>query len=213
MSGLQARIAALRSAGAARLDPVRFAYLEALARRLAGQREPVGALLHERLARALSEYEQRLPGEPVQPAPRRLPAAAPAPACAPLAELNAHLRRSVSARTAAALPGETPHDNELASVQRFRQAWLAGRSDEQVAQALGRKPANAGPLNSHALVLHSLALMRELSPDYLRRFLTHVETLQWLEAAGEKPVPPRSRAAAKPATRAARRGGRSSTSA
>jgi hypothetical protein len=28
--------------------------------------------------------------------------------------------------------------------------------------------------------------MRELSPDYLRRFLVHVESLQWLDQATEK---------------------------
>jgi hypothetical protein len=54
---------------------------------------------------------------------------------------------------------------------------------EQVEQAAARKPANAGPLNSHALVLQSLALMRELSPDYLERFLRQVESLQWLDRA------------------------------
>jgi Protein of unknown function (DUF2894) len=50
-----------------------------------------------------------------------------------------------------------------------------------VEQALARKPAQAGPLNSHVLVLQALELMRELSPDYLRHFLAHVESLQWLE--------------------------------
>ena len=47
------------------------------------------------------------------------------------------------------------------------------------------------------LVLQSLALMRERSTDYLRRFLVTVETLQWLEQAREKY--PRPSAKAKPA--------------
>jgi hypothetical protein len=185
MSDPQARIAALRSEGAGRLDPVRFGYLEALARRAAAQREPVGGLLRERLAAALADYEQRLPVQSAVTAVRRTPG--PVAACPPLAQLNAHIRQAVAARIAAAAPGETPHEHELASVQRFRQAWHAGRSVAQVEQALERKPANAGPLNSHALVLHSLALMRELSPEYLRRFVSLVETLQWLEQASVKP--------------------------
>jgi hypothetical protein len=52
-----------------------------------------------------------------------------------------------------------------------------------VVQATHRAPENAGPLNSHMLVLRTLGLMRELSPHYLRRFLSHTETLLWLEQA------------------------------
>ena len=201
----QARIASLRSAGAWRFDPVRFHYLEALARRVAGQGEPLRALLHEKLAAALADYERRLPAPPA-PAPSRRAAPA-APACTPLAELNAQLRQAASARARAVAPDEAVHEHELASVRRFRQAWHASRSVEQVEQALERRPANAGPLNSHALVLQSLALMRELSPDYLRRFLTQLESLQWLEHAGEKPAPARARAAAAKAPRRARSSG------
>jgi hypothetical protein len=64
-----------------------------------------------------------------------------------------------------------------------------------------RKPANAGPLNSHALVLQVLSLMRDLSPEYLRRFVGTVETLQWLERAGDK-LPRETRKPASAAKRA-----------
>ncbi|QJW85699.1 DUF2894 domain-containing protein [Ramlibacter terrae] len=70
-----------------------------------------------------------------------------------------------------------------------------------VAEAVARRPAQAGPLNSHVLVLQTLGMMRELSPDYLRRFIEHVETLQWLEQAAPPapaaPRPARKRASAK----------------
>jgi len=65
-----------------------------------------------------------------------------------------------------------------------------------VEQASQRAPDNAGPLNSHMLVLRTLGLMRELSPHYLRRFLSHTETLLWLDqvqaptkTAARKPGP------------------------
>jgi Protein of unknown function (DUF2894) len=32
-------------------------------------------------------------------------------------------------------------------------------------------------------VLRSLTLMRELSPDYLSRFMSHIDALLWLEQA------------------------------
>ena len=73
--------------------------------------------------------------------------------------------------------------SEMQSVVRFRRTWTNGRAHERVAAAAARKPQNAGPLNSHMLVLQALDMMQALPGDYLRRFLTHVETLQWLEAA------------------------------
>ena len=196
---IEARLAALRSAGAGRLDPFRFRALEALARGLASQPEAVRALLQERLASALAGFEARVTEAPApRPAPATArvagPAQRPAP-CPPLADLNAHLRHAAAARAATEASG---HDSgpadELASARRFRQAWQASRTVEQVAQALHRKPSNAGPLNSHALVVHSLRSMLALSPEYLARFLVQVESLQWLEQAalGTSQAKPRS---------------------
>jgi hypothetical protein len=122
----------------------------------------------------------------------------------PLAQLNEYIRGTMLARMeAAAAPGEALDPDELMSARRFRRAWDRGRTLDRVEQALARKPASAGPINSHALVLRSLALMRELSPDYLRRFLVHVESLQWLDQALEQT--PREQP--KPAKRRTRRSG------
>jgi|GEM_PF-6586288 len=119
----------------------------------------------------------------------------------PLAELNAYIR---SARAARLGVGEAQAEaqEELASVRRFRRAWESGRTLDQLEQALARSPANAGPLNSHALVVRSLGLMGELSTDYLRRFLVYAQALQWLEKAREKY--PRETAKAAKAAKAGR---------
>jgi hypothetical protein len=77
----------------------------------------------------------------------------------------------------------------LPSVRRFRETWSRIAAEDQVTQAVERGPANAGPLNSHMLVLRTLALLRDLSPDYLRRFLSQMETLQWLEQASQTIAP------------------------
>ena len=53
---------------------------------------------------------------------------------------------------------------------------------KQVTQAIAQAPQNAGPINSHMLVLRSLGLMRDLSPDYLNRFMGYVDTLLFLDA-------------------------------
>jgi hypothetical protein len=49
--------------------------------------------------------------------------------------------------------------------------------------------------------------MRELSPDYLRRFLSQVESLQWLERARELHVPAQAKPGkpAKPPRRASKK--------
>ena len=74
----------------------------------------------------------------------------------------------------------------MKSVREFSEVWSKISAQRQVAQALDRGPANAGPLNSHRLMLRSLSLMQSLSPDYLRRFLSQTDSLLWLEQASTK---------------------------
>lgn len=74
---------------------------------------------------------------------------------------------------------------EMRSVRRFRAVWARITAENQVSQALACGPTNAGPLNSHMLVLRCLKLMQSLSPEYLRRFLSHIEALLWLEQANQ----------------------------
>lgn len=123
--------------------------------------------------------------------------------CAPLALLNQHIRNvkkdSIDHRPGSDFGGNLAGDmaaySEMASVRRFREAWSKIAAEDQVAQSVGRGPVNAGPLNSHMLVLRSLALMRKLSPDYLRRFLSHVDTLLWLDQLNQKDSPVKAKSA------------------
>lgn len=71
----------------------------------------------------------------------------------------------------------------LRSAQRFANTWARVSADQTLRRATQRAPDQAGPLNSHRLVLHTLDLMRQLSPDYLHRFLSHTDTLLWLDQA------------------------------
>jgi hypothetical protein len=172
----------LRRDGAGQVDPARFHFLEALSRRIAGQPESVQRLLQARLHAGLSEYAERIAkdtpaGEGAAVAMRRV--ATIPPVTSGLAQL------AQSARAARAAVGEDGEPDELASVRRFRRTWTSLRIQDQVDAAVARKPTNAGPLNSHVLMLQTLDLMRELSPAYLERFLAQVETLQWLEKAAE----------------------------
>jgi hypothetical protein len=124
--------------------------------------EAVQRALQDRLQRALADAAE-------------MPAPAPRPArsskvLSPLARFNQDI--------AANQVGP-----DLKSAQRFRETWSLLCAENEVTQAVERGPENAGPLNSHMLVLRTLGLMRDLSPDYLRRFLSHTDTLLWLEQA------------------------------
>ena len=74
---------------------------------------------------------------------------------------------------------------ELRSIKHFRESWVKHNSEKLLAQAIADSPRDAGPLNSHRLAIQSLTAMRDLSPEYLNRFLSYLETLLWLEKAGE----------------------------
>jgi hypothetical protein len=188
-----AALASLRSAGAQHGDPVRFRYLEALQQRLQAAPEPVRRILEDKLQAALAAY--------VGCEPRVAAAESSPPPSSPLAALNAYIRTATQVHAEVGVPptgwGGRP---ELKSVQGFREVWSKFAVVDQVEQSLKRGPENAGPLNSHMLVLRSLATMRELSPEYLRRFLSHAETLLWLDQEGQRLSAPQARPA-RPSTR------------
>jgi hypothetical protein len=78
---------------------------------------------------------------------------------------------------------------ELKALHAFRRSLTRRNSEQQLAQSQAVLPENAGPLHSQALVLRALQLMRSLSPEYLARFMSHAETLLWLEQAHGASLP------------------------
>lgn len=202
---------ALRALGAERWDPVRFHHLQVLARRLPEQTPAVQRVLAQRLAQRVAqvqaqwqrqaEVQVQADGErhahSVRGKPAASPSVAPAAQSGPLAQLLRELQPSGQAAGAATAPqgaamgvpapapllaqDDGASLSELGSVRRFGEVWAKVSAQQQVDRALDRGPENAGPLNSHRLMLRALSLMRDLSPDYLRRFLSQVDTLLWLE--------------------------------
>lgn len=196
-------LAALHQAGAAQRDPLRWHRLNALARRTQATPAEVQAVLAPRLNASLSAWLDALQAEgALRPAPQSVPATATVPQPGPLAALTHHLQAARQAQHQAIPPvgsgllPDSGHPGDSPSLLRFRETWAHMAAQTQVARAAVRAPDNAGPLNSHMLVLRSLALMQDLSPDYLRRFLAHVDTLLWLERAS-----PLATTEAKPARR------------
>jgi hypothetical protein len=197
-----AAIAALRQAGAAQLDPLRLHYLELLNARAGAQQGAVQAILNRKLAVAVAELQARLAQAQVQrPESSTAADAVPQPRES-LADLTRALAQQGSDPTQTGMAGVTGAPPELKSLRQFRNTWSKLSADKQVTQALDQAPKNAGPINSHMLVLRSLALMRELAPDYLNRFMAYADALLRLEQQQDQQAPA-SKAVAKTAGKSA----------
>ena len=211
-------IASLREKAADQFDPVRFHFLETLARRALEQRGEVRRILDGRLSEALAAYRQRFERaqNDAQETIARITAQSPKAAddlqrlfiagdfnamrrCVATLDENerpvslADLTRHIAQHSPENVEGGQERDSgslaELKTIRYFRNTWSKLSVDRQVAQAIEQAPENAGSLNSHMLVLRSLALMRDISPDYLNRFMSYVDTLLWLDQADNKNKP------------------------
>jgi hypothetical protein len=184
-----AAIDAWRESGAYRFDPVRFRFIEALARRSAAHSGDARRILDDKLARLLAAYGQDLERAQSEAAGERTQAARPEaqPVRGPLAELVAHIAQQAPMADGGAARGGVSmglsRAPELKALGYFRSTWSKLSTDRRVTQSLATVPEKAGPLNSHQLVHRSLVLMRELSPVYLQHFVSYVDTLLWLEQA------------------------------
>ena len=189
------QIETLRLLGAAQFEPVHFHFLAVLAQRTQAQQGPVKRILAAKLALALEAFKTRFEQAQTD-AGQVIAKLESADARTSLADLSRYLTRQPPAQGAGRLDEAMGGHTELKSVKYFRNTWSKLSADKQVTQALVQAPKNAGPINSHMLVLRSLALMREISPDYLNRFVSYVDTLLCLDRRDvEKPKtrPSRSR--------------------
>ncbi|HNV58506.1 MAG TPA: DUF2894 domain-containing protein [Rhodoferax sp.] len=203
-------IANLRSLGADRFDPVGLHYLDALERRTRVQNPNVKRILEVKLGHALQDFGQRFQQALSEAKQTMEPAALAHPqAAADLQRLLETGDLKTLAQSIESLKRLQQHDSlgeltlqleqqsrkhtdptqqagmaprvELKSVRQFRNTWSKLSAVRQVTRAMDKGPKNAGPINSHMLVLRSLALMRDISPDYLNRFVSYVDTLLCLD--------------------------------
>lgn len=78
---------------------------------------------------------------------------------------------------------------ELKSAKLYRTSLAKRNAHKLVTKIIDNAPENPGPLNPQTLVTRSLSTMRELSPEYLNRFVAYANTLLWLEQAGKSIEP------------------------
>jgi hypothetical protein len=181
----RATLDAWRERGADRLDPVRFHFIEALARRAAGHSGDARGILDDRLSKLLQAYAGDLESAACKAGDVSGEPSPCEPARGALAGLIDYIASQAPADGGgpAAIHAAPPRASypELKVLDYFRETWSTVSTDRQLRQSLEQVPDNAGPLNSSRLVHRSLSLMRELSPGYLRQFLSYVDALSWME--------------------------------
>ncbi len=67
----------------------------------------------------------------------------------------------------------------------LRHRQLQQSASRLVDVAIDCAPDNPGPLNPEMLSIKSLKLMRDLSPQYLNRFVAYIDSLLWIEESAE----------------------------
>ena len=103
----------------------------------------------------------------------------------PRGPMSANLREQENTLIAAdSCETAAPPAGELSSAQYFRELRQQRAAQDRVSRALQEAPEDSGPLNPQKLVIRSMLAMRDLSPGYLARFVSYVDTLFWLENTG-----------------------------
>jgi len=175
----------------AALDPVGWHYTKQLSLRASEATGLTRELLLAKLEKTLSEMNARWDAKAMRVMPEP-DAALPSPLAQLLQEMTpaSDETRPHTSSKPNAWRAESPR------IQQFRKQLGHIRVQKQVTQAMAQAPQNAGPINSHMLVLRSLGQMREASPDYLGRFMVYLDTLLCLDApnASKPPTPKKRRA-------------------
>lgn len=200
-SAALAQLQAWRDSGADRCDPPRFELIAALAQRAQRYAGSARAQLDARLLQLTDAYAQRVAVEVAKPAAN---ASVGSPLQSLLQQLEADpLQYQLPLRTDNAVVAD--HDsgdgNDTAlmpALDEFQQLWSRIRIDSLLRQCLDSLPEDAGPLHSSVLTYRAMALMQELSPEYLQHFIAYVDVLTWMEpVSGTSTVVEPTRAASK----------------
>lgn len=84
--------------------------------------------------------------------------------------------------------GSNSHIKVPRSFHRYKETWAKQYAHALVTQSIEDRPEDPGPLNGQMLAIRSLSAMRNLSPSYLNRFVSYVDTLLWLQQTDKKDI-------------------------
>lgn len=194
-------LAELKSNGHHFFDPVRYHHAEQLANKARVAREPVQAIIFDKVQRVLDTYQSDL--KAVEENACRLPRRSTTKPL--LYELNNTLntrhRRTTNKNAADTITEQLlekedstladagfhstnqQQPNELQAYTEYRKSRKQFETDKLVDAIVSNQSEELGPLNPEKLLIRSLESMRELSPHYLNRFVSYIDTLMRLEQA------------------------------
>lgn len=182
-----AQLQAWRESHADRVDPARFELIASLAQRAQRYTGSARTQLDARLAQLIAAYAQLASVQ----APKRVAAdAAESPLQSLLLQLTAdplQYQLPLATSNTAAGGTDSTDSNEAAlmpALDEFQQLWSRIRIDSLLRQCLDSLPEDAGPLHSSVLTYRAMALMQEISPEYLQHFIAYVDVLTWMEQLG-----------------------------
>lgn len=200
MTELRAEFIALKTTSG-QADPPRLRYIESLLCKAETAPDRLAALLESKVRAAMAEYrcgEARARVKTLRQGRESgvhalvllLNANRANDADPNLAPLESTLRQQeldLVGEIAAQAPDRTSsapsNREELLAARRLQSAMVRENADRVVTQALAGIPDECGPLNPQRLATRSLEVMRDLSPHYLSRFVSYIDTLFWLESA------------------------------
>ena len=186
-SAALAQLQAWRETGADRFDPPRFELIAALAQRAQRYAGSAREQLDARLSLLTDAYAQLVAVEVAEPAAKTR---MESPLQSLLLQLEAdplQYQLPLSTSNATAGNADTVDGNEaslMPALDEFQQLWSRIRIDSLLRQCLDSLPEDAGPLNSSVLSYRAMALMQDLSPEYLQHFIAYVDVLTWMEQLG-----------------------------
>ena len=196
-----AQLQAWRDSGADRCDPPRFELIAALVQRAQRYAGSARAQLDARLSQLTDAYAQLVAVEVAKPAATT---SVERPLQSLLQQLEAdplQYQLPLSPANAVVIDSDSGDGNDTAlmpALDEFQQLWSRIRIDSLLRQCLDSLPEDAGPLHSSVLTYRAMALMQELSPEYLQHFIAYVDVLTWMEpVSGTNTVVEPTRAASK----------------
>lgn len=179
---MHAQLAAWREHGDDRIDPLRFGLIDALTRRVGRYEGPVRAQLDARLSQLVEDYAgivQRHVSAPVSTE------ATPSPLRQLIDLLTAEpLQYQLPLTATGGADVEVGDGSDVAAMpvlDEFQQLWGRIRIESLLRQCLDALPEDAGPLHSSVLTYRAMAVMQELSLEYLQHFIAYVDVLTWME--------------------------------
>jgi hypothetical protein len=209
-AALVEKIAMLRKTGADRFDPIRFRYIEALASRAHRAREPIGERLTKKSALSLREYLNDNSEPRARDQGDSVVSFASATVTA-LHALRRDLDRSqldagsgtsdfelqLQAQEGELLQGglftsvdddvdaNSSHEDSAArplkASQTMRVHQQRRAAEKRIELAIAEGPESPGPLNPQMLAIKALTIMRDISPEYINRYVSYLDTLFWVE--------------------------------